>query len=202
MSWIDKAGISCDQNSNTPRERRSVRVPTSLQNSVGSASNAPTPGSHSAMSPVPPTPLSPSLQSLTSKEREPERQNNADGNSTGSIKTSPLYSPARVSTVRETPTSAANLNPPVNTTPAAYTPVSKEDANIFSSQYIQLINQRMEQDRERQRRKEDNSGFIPVSDTMDAEIEEFTESSMEYGASLFEQMKAEARAREAALQYA
>jgi hypothetical protein len=117
---------------------------------------------------------------------------------------SPLYSPARVSAVRETPTSGAHLNlqPGNASSPTAYTPVSKEDANIFSSTYIQLINQRMEQDRERQRRKEDNSGFIPVSDTMDAEIEEFAESSVEYGASLFEQVKAEARGRETALQYA
>jgi hypothetical protein len=119
------------------------------------------------------------------------------------MKLSPLYSPARISAVRATPTSAANLNlQPGNTSPTAYTPVSKEDANIFSSSYIQLINQRMEQDRERQRRKEDNSGFIPVSDTMDAEIAEFAESSVEYGGSLFEQIKAEARGRETALQYA
>jgi hypothetical protein len=108
------------------------------------------------------------------------------------------------SNARETPISAINLNPqPVNpTSPAAYTPVSKEDSGIFFGQYIQMINQRMEQDRERQRRKEDNSGFVPVSDTMDAEIEEIEAASMEYGAGLFEQMKAEARARERALQYA
>jgi hypothetical protein len=109
----------------------------------------------------------------------------------------PLYSPSAV----RTPSVNPNLQPG-NTSPAAYTPVSREDANIFSSTYIQLINQRMEQDRERQRRKEDNSGFIPVSNTMDAEIEEFAQSSVEYGASLFEQMKAEARARDAALQCA
>jgi hypothetical protein len=202
MSWIDKAGsVSC-WNSNSPQEqRRSVRDPTPPQDSVDSAMDTPPDTRpYSAMSPVPPTPLSPSQSPPAGQSYALDRNP-----STGSIKPSPpLYSPARISAARETPPSAANLNlQPANiSSPAAYTPVSREDANIFSSTCIQLINQRMEQDRERQRRKEDNSGFIPVSDTMDAEIAEFAESSVEYGASLFEQMKAEARARDAALQYA
>jgi hypothetical protein len=200
MSWIDKAGsVSC-WTSNSPQERRrSVRDPTPPQDSVDSAMDTPPDTRpYSAMSPVPPTPLSPSPSPPAGRSYP------LDGNpSTGSLKPSPLYSPARISAARQTsPMANPNLQPTNTTSPAAYTPVSREDANIFSSTYIQLINQRMEQDRERQRRKEDNSGFIPVSDTMDAEIEEFAESSVEYGASLFEQMKAEARARDAALQFA
>jgi hypothetical protein len=143
-------------------------------------------------SPVPPTPLSSSPKSPTASillEPEP---------STVSIKMStPLYSPAR-----ETPTSAAIIILQPGNSPDAYTPVHKEDSNIFSSHYVQLIGARMEQDRERQRRKEDNSGFIPVSDRTDAEIEDFAGSNAVYGTSLFEQMKAEARARNAALQNA
>jgi hypothetical protein len=59
-----------------------------------------------------------------------------------------------------------NLNPaPPAHSPEPYTPVQQEDAAIFEPKYFQLIIQRVEQDRERQRRKEDNAGFIaPAAD--------------------------------------
>jgi len=59
-----------------------------------------------------------------------------------------------------------NLNPaPPAHSPEPYTPVQLEDAAIFEPKYFAIITQRMEQDRERQRRKEDNAGFIaPAAD--------------------------------------
>jgi len=64
---------------------------------------------------------------------------------------------------------ANNTNPadivPNITSPDAFTPVQKEDVNIFTTQYFELINERMEQDRERQRKKEDNSGFVKAANT-------------------------------------
>jgi hypothetical protein len=43
---------------------------------------------------------------------------------------------------------------------AAYTPVQKQDFIIFEPENFDPLRKRMEQDRERQRRKEDNSGFV------------------------------------------
>jgi hypothetical protein len=170
------------------------------------------PGSFSSLgsSPRPPTPLSPSVASDDSKEpksptRGPREFSPAipsihieDQPSAGSpmrlsaneLAVSRGASPARVSV---DPTS--NLNPaPINpTSPQAFTPVQKEDANIFTPKYFELVTQRMEQDRERQRRKEDNSGFLAVSGDLDEEIQQMSNRAKAWTRHDFEHMAREKR---------
>ena len=170
-------------------------------------------GSASPMdtTPVPPTPPSPSprpsapIQSL-SAENGPSLKpvssaisplNEADNHQSAG---SPMkYSPAIISPAAgapsqdPTPTSRAELNPvPANpTSPKAYTPVQEEDSNIFLQQYFEFVTQRMEQDRERQRRKEDNSGFIKSTGNWDEEIEQIANTGKEYIGDVFEMMEVE-----------
>jgi hypothetical protein len=82
-----------------------------------------------------------------------------------------IPSPAQVDSAERASVGSPNQNlnpaPPAHS-PAPYTPVQQEDAAIFEQKYFALIAQRMEQDRERQRRKEDNAGFIaPAADPED-----------------------------------
>jgi hypothetical protein len=99
-------------------------------------------------------------------------------------------SPARVSAEPST-----NLNPaPINpSSPQAFTPVQKEDANMFTPKYLELVTQRMEQDRERQRKKEDNSGFLAVSGDLDEEIQQMSDKAKAWTKEDFEKMAKEKR---------
>jgi hypothetical protein len=94
-----------------------------------------------------------------------------------------------------TPASREDLNPPLAapTSPKAFTPVQEEDSSIFLPQYFEFVTQRMEQDRERQRRKEDNSGFIKSSGNWDEEIGQITSTGREYVGDVFENAKVERR---------
>ena len=156
--------------------------------------------------PVPPTPLSPSVASEQSGEAKSPAQALREFSPTSPARAedqpsagSPIrFSPAAsqgASPARASAGSASNLNPaPVNvTSPPAYTPVQKEDTNIFTPTYFGLVTQRMEQDRERQRRKEDNSGFLNVSGDIDEEIQQMADSAKEWTAEDFEQMAREKR---------
>jgi hypothetical protein len=158
-------------------------------------------------SPVPPTPLSPSVASAeldepNSPAQLPRKFSTTspapavdDQPSAGSpIRFSPVASRGE-SPARASAGSASNLNPPpVNaTSPPAFTPVQKEDANIFTPTYFGLVTHRMEQDRERQRRKEDNSGFLNVSGDIDEEIQQMADGAKEWTAEDFEQMAREKR---------
>jgi hypothetical protein len=157
--------------------------------------------------PVPPTPLSPSVASDQSDEMKPSAHASRnfspvsptrvadDQPSAGSpIRFSPAASQG-VSPAGVSAGSATNLNPaPVNaTSPPAFTPVQKEDTNIFTPAYFSLVTQRMEQDRERQRRKEDNSGFLNVSGDIDEEIQQMADNAKEWTKEDFEQMAREKR---------
>jgi hypothetical protein len=124
-----------------------------------------------ARTPVPPTPPSPSA----SPQHELTQTNppsSTKQNGTHSPSTSPpatkVFSPAN-------PPSAGTsklLPPPIQVphTPSAFTPVQKEDSNIFTQSYFELATERMEQDRERQRRKEDSSGFVALASSVDEEV--------------------------------
>jgi len=59
----------------------------------------------------------------------------------------------------------------------------------------------MEQDRERQRRKEDNSGFTKGTGNVDEEIEAITQTGREYVGDVFAAMKAEEKTWQMAAQY-
>jgi hypothetical protein len=83
----------------------------------------------------------------------------------------------------------------------AYTPVQQEDSNIFIPQYFDFVHQRIEQDRERQRRKEDNSGFMKSFGNVDEEIAQITNTGKEYIGDVFAAMAAEQAARTTATEY-
>jgi hypothetical protein len=100
------------------------------------------------------------------------------------------------SLIKELPEAEIN-----SSTLPAYTPVQQEDANIFMPQYFDFVNQRIEQDRERQRRKEDNSGFMKSFGNVDEEIAQITNTGKEYIGDVFAAMATEQEARKIATKY-
>jgi hypothetical protein len=170
-------------------------------------------GSASPMNttPIPPTPPTPSPPpsalgeslpvtngpslKLSSSAVSPSNETNRLQSAGSPIKYSPtIISPAGDAPSQgPTPASREELNPPPAnpTSPKAYTPVQEEDSNIFLQQYFEFVTQRMEQDRERQRRKEDNSGFIKSTGNWDEEIAQIANTGKEYIGDVFEMMEAE-----------
>jgi len=87
------------------------------------------------------------------------------------------FSPMESAGVSPTPLHVPAPEPSAKISPDAFTPVQKEDVNIFTQAYFVLVNERMEQDRERQRKKEDNAGFVRAINSndptgMDEEVRE------------------------------
>jgi hypothetical protein len=174
----------------------------------------PSPQGSMESTPRPPTPLSPTPPPVVDIARHMDVDESIADNqgsspllhskeldshhSTGSpMKYTPgLISPAvGVVSQGQTPASREYHNPPLPapTSPKAYTPVQEEDSSFFLPQYFEFVTQRMEQDRERQRRKEDNSGFIKSSGNWDEEIAQITSTGREYVGDVFENAKTERR---------
>lgn len=119
--------------------------------------------------PVAPTPLSPSpspKQELTQTQTEslPSAKQNGTPSPTTSPTVAKVFSPANPTSTEVT------IEPPAQHSPSSFTPVQTEDSNIFTKSYYELATERMEQDRERQRRKEDSSGFVALAGTVDEEV--------------------------------
>lgn len=157
------------------------------------------PGSASPMirTPIPPTPPSPSV----ADEHEHKDDSVDTSKTVGSTK---AYSPVNISSTNTAPTSQpkedikAQLHPG---SPEPYTPVQQEDANIFIPQYFDFAIQRIEQDRERQRRNEDNSGFVKTGGNVDEEIQHIVNTGKDYIGDVFQAMEAEQKAWKTATEY-
>jgi hypothetical protein len=180
------------------------------------------PGSASPLesTPVPPTPPSQSPPGSVVNERSiTDTDLNKAASPDSSVKHpstrqsagSPMkYSPtgvspaAAVTSQGPTPASRGEVSrqPPADpSSPKAYTPVQEEDTNIFLQQYFEFVTQRMEQDRERQRRKEDNSGFIKSAGNWDEEIDQIANTGKEYIGDVFDNMDAELNNRSTTAEY-
>jgi hypothetical protein len=136
--------------------------------------------------PIPPTPPSPSIAS-----------------DSGIIDNYKLGENGHHKPQTYSPTSAAldHNPPPERPSPAAFTPVQKEDSLIFQPKSFEFLTQRMEQDRERQRRKEDKSGFTKGTGNVDEEIEAITQTGREYVGDVFAAMEAEEKTWQTAAKY-
>jgi hypothetical protein len=124
------------------------------------------------------TPIAPSPPSPSPSPRQELTQTTSPSSTKQNGTLSPSASPAVVKVFSPANVSSANdvTIPPIAVhSPSAFTPVQKEDSNIFTPSYFELATERMEQDRERQRRKEDSSGFVAVAGTVDEEVAQILE---------------------------
>jgi hypothetical protein len=152
MSWIHGEPVKMDV------ERPSVLGKHDVAEVSRKEETARTAALHDIPSPKGSNPPSPNGMDIDfeSTPRPPTPPSNTNGTA---------YSPTRV----YTPTDGADVAAKSKTfarqaSPSSYTPVQKEDSVVFLHENFDLISQRIEQDRERQRRKEDNSGFIKRGD--------------------------------------
>lgn len=150
----------------------------------------------------PPTPLSLSegaespARSGTSTplvgQYSPVRSSSLDRDMQDPDDISDQFSPSQVSPAATSPNADKEAAPEQRaTSPSTFTPVQMEDANVFTPKYFELVTQRMEQDRERQRRKEDNSGFLKSAGEPEAEMDQMLSEVRPISASDLEQMKRE-----------
>ncbi|KAF2675103.1 hypothetical protein BT63DRAFT_474766 [Microthyrium microscopicum] len=135
--------------------------------------------------PIAPTPPSPSPSPPTLPNGHSPSPPNGTSATSPANYTPAIFSPAQPaqlarasgsSTAPSEETSPAHgvpaeAPPPNRLSPEAYTPVQREDMNVFRADYFALVAERIEQDRERQRRKEDNSGFLMTGETTEESMD-------------------------------
>jgi CTD kinase subunit gamma CTK3 len=168
MSWVhgvvamevDSNKVVADVGTHVDETRASL---ADIKSPPGSKPISPNVVEVDMSTPKPPTPIQPDAgesNGATDSAYSPTRK----------------FSPMDMGVPTESKTTAITLPKPQTPT---YTPVQREDAAVFQPENFELIQQRLEQDRERQRRKEDNSGFVRTGN-IDEEIEHVMMTGRKY----------------------